>query len=261
MCENSASGWARAAKVTALPTLGSAMSTLTPDQLRFELIDQELTPLGLLTLHRYTAPSGERGYEVRIDDAFLMATHGAAGEVHMARMAWETHAGPHRDLHVLVGGLGAGHTLRAALDLPGVARVTVAELGAKVVAWNQEHFSAANGGAVDDPRVEVVVGDLARLLASSRERFDLMLLDVDNGPGWLAAPGNARLYRPEGLAECRAALRPSGVVAVWSPSVNPTFLDAIREVFPSAVERLTGACNARGERGEDAVYIGWRSDL
>jgi spermidine synthase len=230
----------------------------SPDELRFELIDREPTPLGELTLHRYTAPDGQQGYEVRIDDAFLMASHGAAGEVHMARLAWEAHQEPREGLRVLVGGLGAGHTLRAALDLPGVERVTVAELGAKVVDWNRRYFADANGGALDDPRVEVLVGDLAALLADAAERFDLMLLDVDNGPGWLAAPGNARLYEPAGLEDCRAALSPGGVLAVWSPSLNPTFMDALQQVFPGASAIPTGRLEAPGERCEDAVYLAAR---
>jgi len=226
-----------------------------PDELSFEFIDRESTPLGLLSLHRYTAPGGETGFEVRIDDAFLMATHGAAGELHMARLAWEARAEPREDLHVLVGGLGAGHTLRAALDLPGVTGVTVAELGAKVVDWNRRYFAATNGQAVDDPRVRVVVGDMAALLARSVDLFDLMLLDVDNGPGWLAAPGNARLYQPEGLEDCRRALRPGGVLAVWSPSANPAFQATFEACFDGGWEQPTGGLNAAGERGEDVLYL------
>ncbi len=229
--------------------------------LHFELLDREATPLGELTLHRYRAPDGTSGFEVRIDGAFLMATHGAMGEVHMAPLAWEAHAGSREGLHVLVGGLGAGHTLRAALDLPGVTGVTVAELGAKVVAWNREHFAQSNRHAVDDPRVEIVVGDLAALLARSSERFDLMLLDVDNGPGWLAAPGNARLYQPEGLDDCLRALRPGGVLAVWSPSVNEAFRRTLRARLPAAREIPTGALEDSGERGEDVIYLAQRPAL
>jgi spermidine synthase len=190
-----------------------------------------------------------------------MATHGAAGERWMARLAWDAHAAPRRALHALVGGLGAGHTLRAVLDLPGVSRVTVAELGAKVEGWNRRYFAAANGGAVDDPRVEVVVGDLAALLATSAERFDLMLLDVDNGPGWLAAPGNARLYEAAGLEDCRRALRPGGVLAIWSPSANPTFRAVFELCFPGSREIPTGRFEAEGERGEDVVYLARRPEL
>ncbi len=113
-----------------------------------------------------------------------------------------------------MGGFGAGHTLRAVLDLPGDTRVVVTELSAKVVEWNRRYFTQCNDAAVDDPRVVVEVVDIARLLESTTEHFDLILVDVDNGPGWLASPANADLYAPTGLRTCRDALRPGGVLAV-----------------------------------------------
>jgi spermidine synthase len=191
----------------------------------YQPIDQEPTPLGLLSLHRYRAESGEEGYEIRIDGAFLMASHGAVGEHAMARLAHEKlvggpslrRPGPWR---VLVGGLGAGHTLRAVLDLPGVEEVLVCELGARVVEWNRRYFSVVNGGAVDDPRVRIHVGDVAELLPTCVGAFDLLLLDVDNGPGWLASDRNGGLYAPSGLEASRRALRPGGVLAIWSPEPN-----------------------------------------
>lgn len=222
-------------------------------ELSFEDLDREETPLGLLTLHRYSAPGGVQGCEVRLDGAFLMASHGAQGERLMPRLAWERLRGPRTSLRALVGGLGAGHTLRATLDLPGIERVVVVEIGARVFAWNRLYFAKANGDALADPRVEPRVGDLAALLRAGGERWDLLLLDVDNGPGWLAAPGNAWLYGPDGLQACRNALRPGGVLAIWSPAPNARLLEALRAVFPGTEELRTGT---HGERGEDAVYLG-----
>ncbi len=222
-------------------------------QLRYEDVDAEETPLGRLTLRRYHAETGEVGYEVSIDGHFLMASHGAHSERAMAALARERHAGTPRT--VLVGGLGAGHTLRAALDLPGVERVVVSEIGDKVVAWNRRYFTEVNGGAVDDPRAEVAVGDLADRVRADRGRYDLMLLDVDNGPGWLAAPGNAWLYGADGLRACAAALRPGGVLAVWSPQPNATFLAALRTVFARVEEVDTTELGRQvGEPG-DVVYL------
>ena len=156
------------------------------------------------------------------------------------------------DLRVLVGGLGAGHTLRAVLDLPGVARVVVAEIGAKVVDWNRHYFAAANDHAVDDPRVEIVIDDLTRVIDANPGPFDLMLLDVDNGPGWLAAPGNAGLYETYGVAACRQALTPGGVLAVWSPQPNPDFESTLRRVFPTVeVETTTDP-----DEPSSTIYLG-----
>jgi spermidine synthase len=226
--------------------------------LRYTEIDRDPTALGELVLRRYEAETGEVGYEITINGAFLMASHGAHSETAMAALAHRRLQRPARDLRVLVGGLGAGHTLRAALDLAGVTRVVVAEIGAKMADWNRRYFAAVNGRAVDDPRTEVRVADLADVLAAGRDAFDLLLLDVDNGPGWLAAPGNARLYDAAGVRACRDALRPGGVVAVWSPQPNPIFFAALKGVFPVAEEfDTTPLGQPLGEPG-DAIYLAVR---
>jgi spermidine synthase len=160
-----------------------------------------------------------------------MASHGSHAERAMAALAHRRLGEKRTGLSVLVGGLGAGHTLRAALDLPGVDRVVVAEVGAKVVQWNRRYFAGVNEHAIDDPRVEIVTADLAEVIAVRPTAFDLMLLDIDNGPGWLAAEGNAGLYTPEGVSRCRSALRPGGVLAVWSPQQNGGFESTLRQVF------------------------------
>jgi spermidine synthase len=226
--------------------------------IRYEEIDRDPTPLGVLTLRRYEAETGESGYEILLDGNFLMASHGAHSETAMAALAHARLRRPAQELRVLVGGLGAGHTLRAALDLPGVVRVVVAEIGAKAAAWNRQFFTAVNGAAVDDPRTEVRVADLADVLAASPDRFDLLLLDVDNGPGWLAAPGNARLYDAAGVRQCGAALRPGGAMAVWSPQPNPVFFAALKEVFPDAEEYDTTAIGKPLREPGDTVYLAVR---
>jgi len=233
--------------------------------LTWTLLDTDPTPLGELRLLRWTAGAdsnaaagggGSSGYEVRIGDAFLMATHGASSERAMAALAHERLAGPARDLTVLVGGLGCGHTLRAALDRPGVARVVVSEIGAKVLEWNRRYFAPFNGGAVDDPRVAVVVRDLWDVLGDGRGAYDLLLLDVDNGRGGLAAAGNARLFAAEGIRRCREALRPGGVLAVWLPHPDAPFLADLARVFARVEDvdtRFLG--KAVGEPG-DHVLLG-----
>ena len=224
-------------------------------QIEYEEIDSEKTPLGTLTLRRYRAETGEVGYEVAIDGRFLMASHGAHSERAMARLAHERLQRPAAGLTVLVGGLGAGHTLRAALDLDRVERIVVAEIGAKVVEWNRRYFAEINGGAVDDPRVEVRVQDLADILADADQEYDLLLLDVDNGPGWLAAEGNEALYDEGGVRACLKAMRPGGVCAVWSPQANPRFRETLQRVLADVEEIDTLAMGkAIGEPG-DVIYL------
>lgn len=227
-------------------------------RLRFELIDREQTELGELTLYRYEAATGEEGYEVRIDEAFLMATHGAVGEVAMAELARQRVASSAGDLHVLVGGLGAGHTLRAALALPAVAAVEVVEISAKVVDWNRRFFGGPGLDGIDDPRVTVSCADLSALLPRRTESYDIELLDVDNGPGWLAAEGNRRLYERAGLEACRQALRPGGVVAFWLPQQSPVLAAALREVFGNVEEVDTAELDTTEPGPSDVVVLARR---
>jgi len=228
--------------------------------LDYQDIDREQTSLGELTLRRYRAETGETGYEILIDGNFLMASHGAHSEAAMAALAFERLRPPAEGIRILIGGLGAGHTLRAALDLPRVRRVVVAEIGAKVPEWNRRFFHAVNGGAVDDPRVDVRIADVAEVLRRSPGAFELLLLDVDNGPGWLAAAGNAALYETAGVELCRRALVPGGVAAIWSPQPNPRFWQTLRAIFPNAEEWDTTAIGKPLREPGDTVYLAVKSD-
>jgi len=127
--------------------------------------------------------------------------------------------------YVLIGGLGFGYTLRATLDrLPAASAVMVAELLPEVIAWNQDVLGPLAGRPLADPRVTVVRGDVAQLLhASAPARFDAILLDTDNGPDAVMLAGNTILYATPGLRRIRRALRPGGVLAVWSAGRSSGF--------------------------------------
>lgn len=125
---------------------------------------------------------------------------------------------------VLVGGLGVGFTLAAALDALGPeAEVVVAELVPEVVEWNRGELGAPSGRPLEDPRSVVHVGDVGELLRESASAFDAILLDVDNGPEGLVRRENDWLYTVEGLQAARRALRPQGVLAVWSAGPDRLF--------------------------------------
>ncbi len=125
---------------------------------------------------------------------------------------------------VLIGGLGMGFTLRAALAALGPqAQVVVAELVPAVVAWARGPLAGVFDGSLDDPRVQVVEDDVASLIAAAAGAYDAILLDVDNGPDGLVRSANDRLYGAQGLGAARRALRPGGVLAVWSAARDPAF--------------------------------------
>src|ERR1700709_2107798 len=149
--------------------------------------------------------------------------------------------------HLLIGGLGMGFTLRAALGVLGPdARIVVAELVPAVVAWARGPMAEVFGASLTDPRVtirEADVGDVIRAEASS---FDAILLDVDNGPEGLTRKTNDALYDLKGLGVARAALRPGGVLAVWSSGPNPKFTWRLRKAGFEVEEVRARANGSRG---------------
>lgn len=150
---------------------------------------------------------------------------------------------------LLVGGLGMGFTLAAALHcLGGQARVTVAELIPAVIAWNREPLGALAGHPLADPRVEVHEGDVARLLRRGQPEWDAILLDVDNGPEGLTRRENDWLYGMDGLNAAWAALRPQGILAVWSAGPDPDFTQRLRKTGFEVEEVRVHAHGRRGAR-------------
>lgn len=130
---------------------------------------------------------------------------------------------------VLIGGLGMGFTLRATLDaLPKDAAVIVAELVPAVVEWNRGPLGPLAGHPLKDRRVRVETNDVSVTLRSGTDRFDAVLLDVDNGPAAFTSPENARLYDNSGLGAAYAAIKPGGVLAVWSARPDRKFEQRLR---------------------------------
>ena len=151
---------------------------------------------------------------------------------------------------VLVGGLGMGFTLRAALDvLPAAARIVVVELVPAVVEWNRGPLASLANHPLDDPRVTVEVSDVAEVLRSSPDRFDAVLLDVDNGPDAMTTPTNAGLYDARGVGIVRTALRDGGMLAVWSVRDDRQFARRLRAAgFTAHREHAAARPNKRGAR-------------
>jgi spermidine synthase len=133
------------------------------------------------------------------------------------------------EARILIGGLGMGYTLKAALDALGpAARVVVAELVPGVAQWAQGPLSHLFGDSLDDPRVELRIEDVNRVIQSGPAQYDAILLDVDNGPQPLTRWSNNRLYDLWGLKRARYALRPNGILAVWSGAPDRRFKARLR---------------------------------
>ncbi len=131
--------------------------------------------------------------------------------------------------HILIGGLGMGFTLRTALAVFGPdARITVAELAPEVVEWARGPLADIHGDSLSDPRVTLYTGDVGDLIEDAPSRYDTILLDVDNGPAGLMREANDDLYDHYGLREAHAALKPGGILAVWSASPEPVFTQRLR---------------------------------
>jgi spermidine synthase len=157
-----------------------------------------------------------------------MSSRMSGSEKQLALMTVERLKG-RKSPHLLIGGYGMGFTLRAALGvLDGGARVTVAELVPEIIAWARGPMAELMAGCLDDPRVALLIEDVVPVIGRARADYDAILLDVDNGPDGLTAAANDRLYSMAGLEAAKAALKPGGILAVWSAGSDEPFTRRLR---------------------------------
>lgn len=187
-----------------------------------------------MTLHEH-----DGAFQISIAGVPLMSTRQHHSERRLAEVACD-HLRSRPAPRLLIGGLGLGFTLTAALERLGPeARVTVAELLPAVIEWNRNPDYGLAGSVLDDPRVELVVGDVAAVIRARRAGFDAILLDVDNGASGLTTASNRELYRARSLQRATAALRPGGCLVVWSADDDPIFVERMEEAgFTVTTERV-----------------------
>ena len=184
-----------------------------------ELLDTAQVPGGdELRLYR-------RGddFIIAIDRNELMSSRMSGSEEALATMTCERLRSP-KAASLLIGGYGMGFTLRAALGVLGPeAKISVAELVPGIIDWARGPMAELAAGCLDDPRVELVLGDVSKAIGAATRRYDAILLDVDNGPDGLTREANEGLYSAAGLATAKAALRPGGILAIWSAAPDARF--------------------------------------
>jgi spermidine synthase len=170
-----------------------------------------------------------RDFMIVLDRNELMSSRMSGSEEALAvmtceRLAAGKHSGARKEPKLLIGGYGMGFTLRAALSALGVdARITVAELVPEIIEWARGPMAEMMAGCLDDPRVDIVFDDVAAIISARPAAYDAILLDVDNGPDGLTRDENDRLYSMAGLAAAKRALKPGGVLAIWSAGPDAAF--------------------------------------
>jgi spermidine synthase len=211
----------------------------------FEFLDSAKIPGNSEELRLY-----KRGNEflIMVGNYELMNSRVHGSEDALGELACKKIAG-RPGVNVLIGGLGMGYTVAAALkQLVTDARIVVAELVPTVVEWNRGALADLAGHPLDNSRVNVQEIDVAKVLRAERGAYDAILLDVDNGPVGLTRQRNDWLYTREGLNAAFAALRPNGILAVWSASSDRTFLHRLRRVGFKVEEVSVRARGSRGSR-------------
>ncbi len=218
------------------------------------LLGESHTPDGT----RLTLMLRDREHVIFADGKLLMSSRMHGSEEALATLAC-AHVTSAAAPRVLVGGLGLGFTLRATLDvLPPRATVVVAELVPAVVEWNRGPLGPLANHPLDDPRVEVAVGDVAGVIKGRRAGFDAILLDVDNGPDAFTSSLNAGLYANDGVVQAHAALTPHGVLAVWSAWEDRKFEQRLRWAgFTVTMHRVRARLKQGGPR--HTIFLGTRS--
>ncbi|MCY1077464.1 spermidine synthase [Archangium lansingense] len=216
----------------------------------WKVIDRAPAPGGgELVLHQR-----DEEFAIRVNGRELMSSRQHGSEEKMAEVACEGLGG--KRPRVLVGGLGLGYTVRATLErLPPNAEVVVSELVPAVVAWNQGVLGPLAGRPLDDPRVKVETRDVGELLRQAEGHYDAVLLDVDNGPEALTQEENRWLYGERGLASIRRALKPRGVVVVWSASPDRAFATRLKRAG-FATEVVETPARGKGGGPLHTLFVG-----
>ncbi|TPG43741.1 spermidine synthase [Sphingomonas koreensis] len=192
-----------------------------------------------------------------LDRNELMSSRMSGSEEALATMAIARLAGRQAP-HLLIGGYGMGFTLRAALAQLGPdARLSVVEIVPEIIDWARGPMAELAAGCLDDARVTLIQDDVADVIAGGAGRYDAILLDVDNGPDGLSRDANDRLYSMRGLDKARAALRPGGVLAIWSAAPDKAFARRLGDAG-FAVDEVTVRARSNGKGPQHVIWFGMR---
>ena len=193
-------------------------------------------------------------FMIVLDRNELMNSRMSGSEEALAEMTIERLRGRPAP-HLLIGGYGMGFTLRAALAALGRdARVTVAELVPEIIDWARGAMAGLTAGCLDDPRVKLDMADVGLVIGEAQASYDAILLDVDNGPDGLTRRANNSLYSRSGLAAARTALKPGGILAIWSAAPDVRFARALSDAG-FAVDEVAVRARANGKGARHVIWF------
>ena len=196
-------------------------------------------------------------FMIVLDRNELMSSRMSGSEKALALMTLER-LGKRAGLHMLIGGYGMGFTLRAALaEMDAKAQITLAELVPEIIEWARGPMAEVAAGCLDDPRVRLVMDDVAHVIAAGHGSYDAILLDVDNGPDGLTADANDRLYTNAGLSSAMRALKPGGILAIWSAGSDAAFTRRLQNAG-FAVEEVAVKARDNGKGPRHVIWFATR---
>jgi spermidine synthase len=196
---------------------------------------------------------GPETYEIIYNGVFLMASYNDRSEKMLARAVLDRLPPVADGYRILVGGLGMGFTLQEVFACPDVHHVVVVEIEQAIIDWNRRYFNKLNGSVLNDPRGVVVRSDLFDFVHATRGRFHAILVDVDNGPNWLALDDNARLYSEETLRTIKTILTTRGILATWSAQEDRAYWNRLNAVFP--ITEAIRVAETRPKASESIIYL------
>lgn len=209
-----------------------------------KVIDKVITENGEIQLQKRNGH-----FEIIFNGVFLMATYNEGSAKLLVSSAIESISLPKK---VLIGGLGVGFSLSKALEYEKVEEVTVVEIEPNIIEWNRKYLAEFSGNALEDPRVEVINTDFIKWMANTTNKYDVICLDIDNGPDWTVLDDNESLYSCEGLQTLKKLLNPGGAISFWSASKSDVFKERLKKFF-----KRVSVYPVSHESGEpDYVYLG-----
>lgn len=207
------------------------------------VIERAQTPRGELQLQR-------RGnhYEIISNGVFLMATYNGESERLLVNAAVEETPATKR---MVIGGLGVGFSLEAALQSSSIQEVKVIEIEPKIVEWNERYLNLLSNNSLQDPRTNIIQADLLEWIWQDEGGYDAICLDIDNGPDWTVTDSNNALYQTGSLVRLAKMLHPQGVVTFWSASHSLAFQRLLKGVFSKV--SIKKVPQEKGE--DDCIYV------